>query len=46
MAHQQALDLMQAKTQSHFDPRVVDAFIRYQKANPDLVLVRKKAAQG
>jgi HD-GYP domain-containing protein (c-di-GMP phosphodiesterase class II) len=46
MAHEQALDLMQAKTQSHFDPRVVDAFMRYHKANPDLVLVRKKAAQG
>ena len=41
---EQAFALMRAKTNSHFDPVVVDAFIKYYKGNPALVLVKKAAS--
>jgi len=44
MPPEQAFALMHAKTNSHFDPDVVDAFIRYYKYNPALALVKKAAS--
>ena len=44
MAPEQAFALMRAKTDSHFDRKVVDAFIKYYKVNPSLVLVKKVAS--
>ena len=44
MSPEQAFALMRAKTLSHFDPTVVDAFIRYYKVNPRLFLVKKAAS--
>ncbi|MDJ0720134.1 MAG: HD domain-containing phosphohydrolase [Desulfobacterales bacterium] len=44
MAPEQAFALMQAKINTHFDPRVVEAFMRYHKVNPDLVLMKTPAA--
>jgi HD-GYP domain-containing protein (c-di-GMP phosphodiesterase class II) len=44
MSPEQAFALMRAKTNSHFDPMVVDAFIRFYKGNPSLTLVRKAAS--
>ena len=44
MSPEQAFALMRAKTLSHFDPAVVDAFIRYYKGNPRLFLVKKAAS--
>ena len=44
MSPEQAFALMRAKTHTHFDPMVVDAFIRYYKVNPRLFLVKKAAS--
>jgi HD-GYP domain-containing protein (c-di-GMP phosphodiesterase class II) len=44
MPPEQAFALMRAKTNSHFDPEVVDAFIKYYKCNPALVLIKKVAS--
>jgi HD-GYP domain-containing protein (c-di-GMP phosphodiesterase class II) len=44
MSPEQALALMQAKTHTHFDATIVDAFIRYYKGNPRLSLVKKVAS--
>jgi HD-GYP domain-containing protein (c-di-GMP phosphodiesterase class II) len=43
MPPDEAFALMRAKTNTHFDPVVVDAFIRYYKGNPNLSLVKKTA---
>jgi HD-GYP domain-containing protein (c-di-GMP phosphodiesterase class II) len=44
MSPEQTFALMRAKTNSHFDPEIVDAFISYYKCNPSLVLVKKAAS--
>jgi HD-GYP domain-containing protein (c-di-GMP phosphodiesterase class II) len=44
MPPEQAFALMRAKTNSHFDPHVVDAFIRYYKGSPTLSLLKKAAS--
>ena len=44
MSPEQAFALMRAKTNTHFDPIIVDAFIRYYKGNPRLSLVKKVAS--
>lgn len=44
MLPEHAFELMQAKNNTHFDPTVVGAFIRYYKKNPTLTLVRKAAS--
>ena len=41
MPPEQALSLLKGKTASHFDPSVVDAFIRYYKSNPAPVALKK-----
>lgn len=44
MPPEQAFALMRAKTNTHFDATVVDAFICYYKGNPSLALVKKAAS--
>lgn len=44
MSPEQAFALMVAKTDTHFDPMIVDAFIRHYKVNPSLRLVKKVAS--
>lgn len=44
MSPEQAFALMRAKTNTHFDPSIVDAFIHYYKGNPRLSLVKKAAS--
>jgi len=44
MPPEQAFALMLAKTNTHFDATVVDAFIRYYKGSPSLALVKKVAS--
>lgn len=44
MSPDHAFALMRAKTSTHFDPTVVDAFIRYYKGNPTLTIVKKAAS--
>jgi HD-GYP domain-containing protein (c-di-GMP phosphodiesterase class II) len=44
MSPKQAFALMVAKTNTHFDPMIVDAFIRHYKVNPSLTLVKKVAS--
>lgn len=41
---EQAFALMRAKANTHFDPVIVEAFIRYYKGNPLLSLVKKAAS--
>ena len=41
MPPEQALSLLKGKTASHFDPLVVDAFIRYYQNNPTPVPMKK-----
>ena len=40
---EQAMSLLKGKTASHFDPLVVDAFIRYYKNNPAPMALKKAA---
>jgi HD-GYP domain-containing protein (c-di-GMP phosphodiesterase class II) len=44
MSPEQAFALMRAKTNTHFDAAIVDAFIRYYKGNPTITLVKKVAS--
>lgn len=44
MPPEQAFALMRAKTGTHFDATVVDAFIRYYKGHPSISLVKKAAS--
>jgi HD-GYP domain-containing protein (c-di-GMP phosphodiesterase class II) len=41
---EQAFALMIAKTNSHFDQQIVEAFIKHYKRNPHLTLVKKAAS--
>ena len=44
MSPEQAFALMRAKTNSHFDPSIVDAFIHYYKGSPKLTVIKKAAS--
>ena len=44
MLPEQAFALMRSKINTHFDPMIVDAFIRYYKRNPKLTIVKKAAS--